>query len=328
MQMLLKEKNKQLIYRIINKSLADLYSKRKHRLKLPIKDFLVSIVMLSFNRVEDTIIALREIYKHTKVPFEVIVFDNSSDEEELSILRKFVRKYPKLKLIESPENLGCAKGRSEAIKYAKGEYYLFVDNDIIVTPHYLENLLYVLQNNEKTVAVCSKVIFPDLTIQFNGGTMNETEDYYIFNLLDSGKFFWQGDTTDNYQTCPWVPGGATLWKSKFYKKFPIDPRMEGSFEDNEVCVRINKAGYNLRNCPRSLVIHYHMNFKDVQFRDREKKYIDGRYNNQRTGNALKHFWKVHKKVFVFNVEEATYGFLGLPLTKEKIIKYLKNKDGK
>lgn len=322
--MLLKEKNKQFVYRRINKFLVDIYSYKKHKLKIIDKNILISIIMLSFNRVEDTIFSLKEIYKHTRIPFEVIVFDNSSDKEELSRLKKFVRKYDNLQLVESQENLGCAKGRSEAVKYANGNYYFFVDNDIVVTPYYLENLLYVLQNNQKTVAVCAKVLFPDLTIQFNGGTMQETKDFCIFNLLDSNKLFWQGDTIDNYQTCPWIPGGATLWKSEFYKKFPIDPKMEGSFEDNEVSMRVNKSGYHLRNCPKALVIHYHMNFMDIQFREREKKYIEGRYNNQRTGRALRRFWNVHEKAFIFNVEEATYGFLGLPLTKEKIIKYLKN----
>lgn len=322
--MLLQEKNKQFMYRKVNKLLVDIYSSKKHRLKLTSKNVFVSIIMLSFNRIEDTMFSLREIYKHTKLPFEVIILDNGSDEENLFILRKFIKKYKNLKLIESPQNLGCAKGRVEAVKFAKGEYYLFLDNDIVVTPYYLENLLTVLYGDDRTVAVCSKVIFPDLSIQFNGGTMKETETYYIFDLLDSGKFFWEEETTGNSQVCPWVPGGATLWVAKYYNLFPIDSKMEGSFEDNEVCIRINKAGFNLRNCPKSLVTHYHMNFKDIQFRDREKKYVEGRYNNERTTKALRHFWNVHKKAFVFHLEEATYGFLGLPLTEKNIIRYLKN----
>lgn len=286
---------------------------------------LISIIMLSFNRVDDTIFSIRQLYKHTKLPFELIVLDNNSDENQKEILRKFLKKFINVSFIESDINLGCAKGRAVATERAKGKYYLFIDNDIVVTPYYLENLLEIIKKDKKTVAVCSKVIYPDCTIQFNGGTMIEDSDADIFNLKDFGKLFWDERISKLSSICPWVPGGSTLWRAKYYKEFPIDEKMEGSFEDNEVSRRITKAGYNVRNCPSSITIHYHMNFKDSQFTSREVKYMQGRYNNDRTKVALKRYWKVHKKIFIFNCEEAVYGFLN-DKSRDNIKKFLNSND--
>ncbi len=318
------ERNKQFVYRVINKSLINKYCVIKNKASLNESVELVSIIMLSFNRVEDTVFSIKNIYKHIHIPFELIVFDNNSDAEQLKILRKFIKSYKNLKLIESSENLGCAGGRVEAVKSAKGEYYLFLDNDIVVTPYCVENLINTINLDKKTAAVCSKVIFPDMTIQFNGGTMLEDAHFYRYNLLDSFKLFWDRTTVNNFVSCPWIPGGATLWRAKYYKKFPIDPEMQGSFEDNEVSIRIHKAGYKLRNCPRSVMIHYHVNFKDLAFKEKERRYMSGRYNNERTIKALRHFWKKHEKGFIFDNEEATYGFLG-DYKYESIKKFLSSK---
>ncbi len=319
------EKIKQLIYKYINRNLVNIYCRKRN--KSSIKEFndLISIIMLSFNRIEDTKFSIKQLYKHSKFPFELILFDNNSDKIQIAELRKFTKRYKNLKLIESKMNLGVAKGRSKAANYAKGKYYFFMDNDIVVTPYYMENLIEVLESDPKTVAVCSKVIFPNLNIQFNGGTLVKDGDFYIFNLLDSGKLFWSRDTLNNYIKCGWIPGGCTLWKAKYYKNFPIDEKMEGSYEDNEVSLRINEAGYNVRNCPASITIHYHTLFQDEQFSNREKRYIAGRYNNNRTIKALRRFWEVHKKIFIFNIEEATYWFLK-DYSRENIKKFIMSKD--
>lgn len=317
------EKNKQFVYKNINRFLIGIYCQIHHKIPFPNHVELVSVIMLSFNRVDDTIFSIKQLYKHTKIPFELIVLDNNSEESQKKALKNFLSEIPNAKLIESDTNLGCARGRVVAAQYALGEYLLFIDNDIVVTPYYLENMLETLIGDPKTVAVSSMVVFPDCTIQFNGGTMVEESDADIYNLRDSGKLLWEDDVTRESIMCPWVPGGSTLWKTEFFEKFPIDEKMQGSFEDNEVSRRIGKAGYNVRNCPHSITIHYHMNFKDTQFSIREKQYINGRYDNDRTKNALKRYWQVHNKIFIFNCEEAVYGFLS-DLSRKTIKKFLNN----
>ncbi len=256
----------------------------------------ISIIILSFNRFNDTKNAIQNIYKFTRVPFELIILDNNSNDRIRKKLKLLVNQYTNIKLLLEDCNLGCAGGRKKALQYASGEYILFFDNDILVTPNYLENLISRLEEDEKNVGTCCKVVFPNGKIQFNGGTMVIDDGFAIYDLVDWGLRY-NSPNTLHHLNCEWIPGGATLWKRDFILQFSIDEGMKGSFEDNEVCLRIKKAGFNLVNAPDSIVIHNHIYFKNIFFKYREKKYFQGRYNKERTKDALIHFYRQHGLIF-------------------------------
>ena len=118
------DKNKQFWYRHVNKVLVDIYSYGHNKKKISKNVGLISIIMLSFNRVEDTIFSIKELYKYTKLPFELIILDNNSDRDQKDLLRRFLKKKKNVEFIESDTNLGCARGRLIAAKKAKGKYLL------------------------------------------------------------------------------------------------------------------------------------------------------------------------------------------------------------
>ena len=99
---------------------------------------LVSVVILSYNRLEDLMYNLNSLYQQTNMPFEVIIYDNNSEQETKDYL-KWVEGSTKedgnglIKVIYSDRNLGCSGGRREAVKYARGEYIYTVDNDMTYT---------------------------------------------------------------------------------------------------------------------------------------------------------------------------------------------------
>ena len=62
--------------------------------------------------------------------WEVIVVDNASRENEATLLQE---QFPWVKSIRSEQNLGFAGGNNLGVKYAKGDYYFFINNDVIIT---------------------------------------------------------------------------------------------------------------------------------------------------------------------------------------------------
>lgn len=287
----------------------------------------VSIIILSFNRFMDTEKAVESINKYTHVPFELIIFDNNSQESVRTKLKLLVNRYHNVKLILEDYNLGCAGGRKKALQYASGEYILFLDNDILVTPNYLENLISRLDEDEKNVGACCKVVFPDGKIQYNGGTMVINDGFTIYDLVDKGLRY-NSRITNHHLNCEWIPGGATLWKKDFLLQFPIDDGMKGSFEDNEVCFRIKKAGYNLVNAPNSIVIHNHMNFKNMYFKYKEKEYVQGRYNKERTTDALIQFYRQHGLIFSFGYKSNPWDELFGLTDKRQILEFINDNNNK
>lgn len=307
----------------LNQQIVD-YLKNNHKPAKLKNEKLVSIIILSLNRFDDTDSAIKNIFQFTKLPFEIIILDNNSTEDVKDKLRKLEKKHINLKVVFENTNLGCAGGRDKAKKYAKGEYVLFLDNDILVFPYYLENLINRLESDPMVAGVCCKTIFPDGKIQFNGGSIIFDDDYALFSLIHDGLDF-QNENSNTFIECQWIPGGATIWKKKILENFSVDPEMKGSFEDNEVCLRLINSGYKLLNSPGSIVIHNHFMYKTEEYKKKEEHYYKERNNSDRILYALLHFYKKHKLIVSFawkgNPWDIYFGLQG----KEAIFKFINEK---
>ena len=75
---------------------------------------LVSIQILNWNRAEDTQIAIQSALNQTYENIEIIVIDNGSSDDSVSLIRK---KFSDIKLIELEKNFGCPGGRNLGIPY-------------------------------------------------------------------------------------------------------------------------------------------------------------------------------------------------------------------
>lgn len=263
---------------------------------------MVSIILISFNRYSDTRRCIRTLYRRTKAPFELIVLDNNSKKSTQNKLGKFVGKLQNARLIQEEVNLGCAGGRKKAMEFASGKYVFFLDNDIIVLPNYLEHLLSRIQNEPNCIAACCKVIYPDGLVQYNGGELMIDDGFAIYNLSGLGLAY---DSPESQlpMECDWMPGGASLWRREWLAQFSFDEEMVGSYEDNELSIRIRRAGYKLVNSPLSMVVHDHIAFKSGLFRWRENDYLHDRYNLERTEKALVHFYAKHRLIFSYGVKD-------------------------
>ncbi|HVZ57004.1 MAG TPA: glycosyltransferase family 2 protein [Chitinophagaceae bacterium] len=284
----------------------------------------VSIIMLSFNRVEDTRRAIRAIYRYTRPPFEVIILDNNSNEETRRELRRMARRYRHLTVVLETVNLGCAGGRVKAQRFASHDYLLFLDNDIMVSPYYLENLFAQLYRSDAVAGVCCKVVFPDGRIQFNGGRMLQEDGYALYSLYDEGRPFDE-EATNQVHDCQWIPGGATLWRRKVFEQFEIDGNMRGSFEDNEISLRMIRAGYTLANAPGAIVIHDHYDFKNTDFKQKEIDYFRARNHAGRIQDALLHFYQKHQLIFSFSWKNNPWDIIWNLNSREEILRFIAEK---
>ena len=87
---------------------------------------------------------------------EVIVVDNASTQDEASIIAE---RYPQVKAIRSPRNLGFAGGNNLGIKEAKGNYVLLINNDTYFKEFNIEPLIKRLESSDKIGIVCPKLRF-------------------------------------------------------------------------------------------------------------------------------------------------------------------------
>ena len=91
-------------------------------------DYLVSVIIPTYNRVNETIRAIKSALAQTYKNIEVIVVDDGST-VSIKPIKELAKKNKKIRLIELGKNLGASTARNTGIKEAKGEYVAFLDSD-------------------------------------------------------------------------------------------------------------------------------------------------------------------------------------------------------
>ncbi|MCD4813444.1 glycosyltransferase [bacterium] len=110
---------------------------------------LVSIIILTHNQLTYTQKCIESIFRHTRSPYELLFVDNCSTDKTLDYLGKLQAPdtCQRIHIIKNTENAGFAKGNNQGISQAKGPLLLLMNNDIVVTPDWLEKLRRTLKHD-------------------------------------------------------------------------------------------------------------------------------------------------------------------------------------
>lgn len=76
---------------------------------------------------------------------EIIIVDDGSREESAAFLVELLESKPAIRLA-AQNNQGVAAARNHAARLANGKYFLFLDADDIILPHYIQKSVEVLEN--------------------------------------------------------------------------------------------------------------------------------------------------------------------------------------
>lgn len=256
------------------------------------REVTVTVVMLSYGRLEQTLNAIRALKEHVSIPFALLLIDNGSDSEVQQQLGAVAASHDFIELVCLAENLGCAGGRALALAYVKTAYVMFIDNDIEVMPGTVEHLLHSLEEQPDVVAAAGQAVFPTGLLHLCGGNYWIEDGVLFYELLGWGRQF--GDpAVGESGLCKWVNGGLTMLRTEFLKNHPYDASMQGYYEDLEWCYRLNQEGKgNFYRCVEAVAVHYHesklpdADLTEAQRRRQSLQYIE----------AIARFYHVHQHV--------------------------------
>lgn len=277
-----------------------------------------SICILNLNRYKALDNLLTSIKKFTKLPYEILILDQNSDEDTKRYLKSL--NDDKIKVFYSDKNIGCSGGRKYLIEKAKGDYIVQLDNDLEVKESWLEKLISSIDWNDKIVGACGRVTFPDGKTEYNGASYSINGNYITYTLDDNGKNVDDLSLlVENYSM--WLPGGATIFKSSVFKNETYDEKFLNGFEDNDLSFRLEKRGWKFVNSPTCVFIHNHRMFLSVEDLKKDKRYLKQRNNFSRTKASFLRFYKKHN--LIINDPEL-WKLMGFSEKKEVIEKELKH----
>ncbi|MFN5418084.1 MAG: glycosyltransferase family 2 protein [Flavobacteriia bacterium] len=216
-----------------------------------VKNNMVSIITVNFNQAIVTEKLIESLRDCTYNYFEIIVVDNASV-EDCSYLKT---KYPEIKLIKSDRNLGFAGGNNLGLNYAKGNFLLFINNDVEVHPNFLEPLIHQLSLDEKAIAVSPKInyFYQQDTIQYAGA--QAVNPYTLKNKhrgtgeKDLGQYNKTEVTDYAHGACMLVPRSTIAKIGLMHEEYFL------YYEEQDWCQRMNQSGGNIYYVYDSIVYH-------------------------------------------------------------------------
>ena len=90
---------------------------------------LVSIIMPAYNAEKTIVESIESILRQTYINWELLITDDCSKDNTISIVKSFQKKDSRIKLFVLKSNGGAGLARNNSIRNAKGRYIAFCDSD-------------------------------------------------------------------------------------------------------------------------------------------------------------------------------------------------------
>lgn len=208
-----------------------------------------SIIILTYNNLVYNHICIDSIRKYTtENTYEIIVVDNNSTDGT----REWLKSQTDIKVILNDENVGFPKGCNIGIVASEKENdILFLNNDTVVTPRWLDNL---------KACLCS-----DDEIGATAAITNNCSNYQAINVpySDIKNMVTFADANNISNPEKWegksrlVAFCMLIRREVLNKVGAFDERFSpGNFEDDDLSMRIIESGYKLMLCNDSFIHHF------------------------------------------------------------------------
>lgn len=240
--------------------------------KLP----LVCIIIPHYNGIDTLSECLDSLKKSTYPHVETIVVDNASSDGSPEWIEQ---NHPDVTLIRCETNAGYAGGCNRGATAATGEYILFLNNDTVHEPGWIQPLVDTLLEDPTAGAVQPKILnyFERDMFDYAGGS-GGAMDVLCFPFARGRLFLTREYDTGQYDDKTeifWASGTAFLVKKEAFKEAGgMDEVFFAHQEEIDLQWRLQLLGYRIFVNPQSVV--YHKNALTLAMNSPRKKYLNHR----------------------------------------------------
>jgi GT2 family glycosyltransferase len=239
-----------------------------------------SVIVLNYNAGATLDRCIESLLAQEHADYELLLVDNASTDGSTQAVEARFGEAPRLRIIRSATNTGCAGGRNLGMRHARGELFCFVDSDAFAEPTWLGAIVDAFQNPAVGV-VASRLLFARNPRLLNGlgGAVNAQG--YGFDI----GFGEPVDYTELASSCLFASGNGLCARREVVDAVGgFDEVYFNYYEDVEFCLRARRAGYDV--VPARDAILYHWFAGDPGAPDPKRLWLCER-NRIRT--VLKHF---------------------------------------
>jgi len=229
----------------------------------------VSAIIVNWNGKHQTADCVQSLLEQNYSDLEIIVSDNGSTDGSVDFLQE--RFSSAILLLENGKNLGFGSAVNRGLEAAKGGYLIFLNNDLVLEPDSIGEMVQLLQSDGETGAVVPKILYYEKRDTFNSfGVLIHYTGIACPNKID------QIDDP-NLDILETACGGIFMFPRKVYKTVGgFDEDLFLYHEDHDLSWRVRLAGWKIRVTPRAILYHHYKFNKGIKkfyFSEKNRLYI-------------------------------------------------------
>lgn len=260
----------------------------------------IAVVVLTFNQREKTLRFFSNLLSIKDPLFDVVLWDNGSQDGTEEAVKSI---YPDVLVHYHATNLGVASGRNAAARLAIEQlgatHLLFLDNDILVEPGFVQELFNPLCEDRQVGQTQAKLLFQHDRKRINdgGGARINFILWQVrpvgYNEIDQGQY----DVPRSCISC----GGAMMVRADIFQLLGGFDSVFDPFgpEDLDFSLRLQKAGYRARYIPTAVGYH-------------EVSHTFGRGYSEDYARHKSRHWMLFLRRHATPIQKAAFFLFGMP----------------
>jgi hypothetical protein len=252
----------------------------------------VSIIIVNYNTRALTEACLRSIEAQVRgVSHEVVLVDNASSDGSAEMVRE---RFPAVRLIENPCNLGFGVANNIGAGVARGEHLMLLNSDAELLSDSASALLEFLRAHPLAAAVGPRVLLPDGRRQpmITGdlpGLRAVRNDALFLSRLAPGFFpgIHHDEPGESVAEVGWISGVCMMIRRDAWEQVGgFDPSYFMYCEDIDLCRRFRQRGWTIVHLDDAAIRHHNGGSSKSAQQKLRSKLMQQRHFLSLLGNSL------------------------------------------
>ena len=202
----------------------------------------ISVIIVNYNTAELLAACLKSLMAPFQPRMEVIVVDNASNDDSV---RRLTHNFSWVKVIANERNLGFSRANNQALKISKGKYVFFLNPDTVVKPGALDAIIAFMETHTDVGLAGTRLVNPD------GSLQSSVERRY------PGQRRAKQELIGLKGRIAWVLGASMIARRFIVDALGgFDERFFLYGEEQDLCLRIRKAGWKIGFISDAVVVHW------------------------------------------------------------------------
>lgn len=202
----------------------------------------LSVIIVNYNTADLLVGCLNSIYAQSGCKYEIIVVDNASHDNSQNIVRN---EFPSVKLIANDSNIGFSRANNKALKITEGKYLYFLNPDTELRQNVFRAMIEFMDSHKDIGIAGTGIVNPD------GSCKSSLETHY------PGQRHAKRELKGLRGDIAWVLGASMIVRCEIIEELGgFDERYFLYGEDQDLCLRVRKAGWAIGFIPDAVAVHW------------------------------------------------------------------------